>query len=256
MSHLQLDLVMSLVLQALWDAGLRVTPRNQTDPFDIHPSLVPGGWSYEWQNVDGPKDGWQSVLHQDHPGWFAPLGKTGRVEVDGLRLMKKFGDEAAAERKRALKRSHDQLERWADKFGAFVGGATMLQTDGEEVVRTSIVAGKGVEVSTEKFERPATKTVELTTKIPKDMLAYIDPIFAERDRIVAELLTEEDGRPRWRDDLAPQYQPIAKRFWEVVGADKAAPWWTTLHAIILPYAIDNVRKAVFQPNQSEAESTS
>lgn len=257
MSHLQLDLVMSLILQALWDAGLRVTPRNKNDPFDVHPSLVPGGWSYEWQDANEPvKEGWQSVLHQDHPGWFSPLGGTGRIEVKGLRLMKKFGDEAAAERKLALKRSHDQLERWADKFGAFTGGATMLQTDGEEVVRTDIVAGKGVEVRTESFERPATKTVELTTKIPKDMLAYIDQIFAERDRIVGELLVEEDGRPRWRDDAAPEYQPIAREFWAVVGADKGAPWWPTLHAIILPFAINNVRKAAFQPNQQEAESTS
>lgn len=240
-------------LDELYRSGFAVIPRHD-DPFELPAAQIKPDWSYQW-SASGI-EGWYAVQHQDHPGWFAPPGTTGPVRVHGNYLCRKLKSEVEEFHRKNRRKAEKLVEDWADKYGAFVGGATTLQTDGEEVVRTSIVAGKGVKVNTEKFERPATKTVELTTKIPKDMLAYIDPIFAERDRIVAELITEEDGLPRWREDLAPQYQPIAKRFWEAVGADKAAPWWPTLHAIILPYAIDNVRKAVFQPNQSEAESTS
>lgn len=253
--HLQLDLVFSLVVQALWDAGLSVVPRRGGDQFEIHPSLVPGGWSYQWNTTPAEGD-WRAVSHEDHPGIFAPLGASGPINLDGLWLVKKKGDIAEQVRREQVQKSRERLESWADRFGMFTGGATMLQTDGEEVVRTEIAAGKGVEVKRETFERPATKTVELTTKIPKDMLAYIDQIFAERDRIVGELLVEEDGRPRWRDDATPKSQAIIRQFWEAVRVDMGAPWWPTLHAIILPYAIDNVRKAIFQPNQSEAESTS
>lgn len=239
----------------LWDLGYSVVPRGLRDPFKIYPSLIPDGWSYQW-NTEQASGDWSPVLHENHPGIFAPLGRSGPITFGGLWLVKKKGDLAEEMRREQVKKSREQLENWADKFGMFTGGATMLQTDGEEVVRTDIVAGKGVEVRTESFERPATKTVELTTKIPKDMIAYIDQIFAERDRIVGELLVEEDGRPRWRDDAAPEYQPIAREFWAAVGADMGAPWWPTLHAIILPFAIKNVRKAVFQPSQQEAESTS
>lgn len=243
------------VIVTLWDMGYSVVPRNMRDPFEILPALIPGGWSYQWNSEPASGD-WSPVLHESHPGIFAPLGESGPITFGCLWLVKKKGDLAEEMRREQVKKSREQLERWADRFGMFTGGATTLQTDGEEVVRTDIVAGKGVEVRTESFERPATKTVELTTKIPKDMIAYIDQIFAERDRIVGELLVEEDGRPRWRDDAAPEYQPIAREFWAAVGADRGAPWWPTLHAIILPFAIKNVRKAVFQPNQQEAESTS
>lgn len=234
------DAIGKAVLKWLWDLGFRITTRNVVDPFDIHPSIVPGGWSYQW-NTESAAVGWELVYHHEHPGYFAPLGtEDGPVVVGGLYLVKKKGDAAGEERKHAVRRSHEQLEGWADRFGMFTGGATMLQTDGEEVVRTEIAAGKGVEVKRETFERPATKTVDLTSKIPRDMVAYIDQIFAERDRLVGEIVQP--------DQTLLLGHEITDRFYDVIENDKAAPWWPTLHAIILPYAIDNVRKAVFQPN--------
>lgn len=242
-------------LDELYRSGFAVIPRHD-DPFELPAALIKPDWSYQWFTDGEYPRGWKAVAYQDHPGWFAPPDKEGLVAVRGARLFRKLKREVEEFHRENRHKAEKLVEDWADKFGAFTGGATMLQTNGEEVVRTNIVAGKGVEVRTESFERPATKTVELTTKIPKDMLAYIDQIFAERDRIVGELLVEEDGRSRWRYGAAPEYQPIAHEFLAAVSIDKGAPWWPTLHAIILPFAIKNVRKAVLQPNQQEAESTS
>lgn len=233
-------------IDELYRSGFAIIPRHN-DPFELPAALIRPDWSYQWFTDGEYPKGWKAIAYQDHPGWFAPPDKEGLVVVRGMRLFRKLKAEVEEFHRQNKRKAEKLVEDWADKYGAFVGGATTLQTDGEEVVRTDIVAGKGVKVRTESFESPTTKTVELTTKIPKDMLAYIDQIFAERDRIRDDIV---------QPDRTLREHEITSKFYDAIENDRGAPWWPTLHAIILPYAIENVRKAVFQPNQSEAESTS
>lgn len=231
-------------IDELYRSGFAIIPRHD-DPFELPAELIKPDWSYRW-NSHGI-EGWYAVQYQDHPGWFAPPDDVGPVRVHGNYLCRKLKEEVQEFHRKNRRATEKLVEDWADRFGMFEGGATTLQTDGEEVVRTEITAGNGVEAKLETFERPVTKTVELTTKIPRDMLAYIDQIFAERDRIRDEIV---------QPDRTLREHEITSKFYDAIENDRGAPWWPTLHAIILPYAIENVRKAVFQPNQSEAESTS
>lgn len=241
------ELVSQTIIDELYKAGYSILP-PRLDPFYFPESLIPGGWVYQWNVVDDFTVDWEQVYCEDHPGWFAPPGSLGRVVRHGMVLCKKRKDQVDNTPAHSRKRSQQQLEAWADRFGAFTGGATMLQTNGEEVQRTTVTAGKGVETKVETYERPATKTVELISKIPKDMLQYIDQIFAERDRIRDETVLPDRS-------LLPG-SAISDAFYAAIERDKGAPWYPTLNAIILPYAIENVRKAIFQPNKDEAESTS
>jgi hypothetical protein len=234
------EILSGTVLSELWERGYTVVPRLR-DPFELPAELIPGGWSYQW-NAEKGKD-WFSVLHQDHPGIFAPIGASGPVEVGGLFLQRKSKDKVDNTPEHSRKRSQQQLEAWADRFGMFVGGATILQTRGEEVVRTEITAGGGIETKIETLERPQTKTVELVSKLPKDMIEHVDAIFTERDRLVEEMTDQVNGRQylhTYSDD--PDRQKMLDEFYDAMQADKGAPWWPTLHAIILPYAIEAVRQ--------------
>lgn len=240
-------------IDELYKDGFRILP-PAVDPFEIPAALIKPDWAYQW-NKDA-SEGWYWVRHEDHPGWFAPPGTTGPVVMrgTGLGLFRKHKDKVDNTPEHSRKRSRAQLENWADKFGMFTGGATMLQTDGEEVIRTDIVAGKGVDTKVETFERPQTKTVELVSKLPKDMIQHIDVVFAVRDRIIGEITHEVDGRQYLRYPV--ENREIVDKFYAAIGDDKGAPWWPTLMAIVLPYAIAEVRKANFKPNQYEAESRS
>ena len=88
-------------------------------------------------------------------------------------------------------------------------------------------------VKIETYERPTTKTVEMVSKVPKDMLEHIDAIFTERDAI-------RDRTVRADRTLDPD-SVITRDFYNEIERDKGAPWWPTLNAIILPYAIEAVR---------------
>ena len=230
-------------IDELYKCGFAIIPRHE-DPFDIPAALIKPDWSYQWFTDGEHPKGWKAVAYQDHPGWFAPPDKQGLVVVQGNRLFRKLKAEVEEFHRKNRQKTVEQLEGWADRFGMFTGGATMLQTDGEEVVRTEITAGRGVEVKTETFERPATKTVELVSHLPRDMITYIDEVFAERDRISKELFIEgADGRPIFKYPVPEPYGLMVEQFWKAVEDDKGAPWWPTLNATILPYAIANVRKA-------------
>ena len=65
------------------------------------------------------------------------------------------------------------------------------------------------------------------------MIGHIDAIFAERDRI-------RDMTVRSDRTLDPN-SVITRDFYAEIERDKGAPWWPTLNAIILPYAIEAVR---------------
>lgn len=70
------------------------------DQFDIPKELIPAGWSYQWntvtvynsadltvgQTMQMYENGWRPVPAERHPGRFVPVGKTGDIIRDGMRL--------------------------------------------------------------------------------------------------------------------------------------------------------------------------
>ena len=119
---------------------------------------------------------------------------------------------------------------------AKIAGARVVGMGETEAVVTEVKAGAGVETRVETIERPQEKTVELVSAIPKDMMPYISAIFAERDRIRDTIV-----RP---DRTLDPDNVITVQFYDAIDKDKALPWWPTLHALILPYAIESVRHAI------------
>jgi len=67
------------------------------------------------------------------------------------------------------------------------------------------------------------------------MTPYMGQIFAERDRLKEEILLPDRN-------LKPG--AIADKFYRAIDHNPEAPWWPTLHAILLPIAIENVRRSL------------
>ncbi len=218
-------------IDELYKCGFVIIERG--DPFDIPAALIKPDWSYQWFTDGEHPKGWKAVAYQDHPGWFAPPDKQGLVVVKGNRLFRKLKAEVEEFHRQNKRKAEKLVEDWAEKNGAFFGGASILRTDGEEAVRTVVTAGKGVETRVETFEHPSTKTVELVSHIPKDMIPYIEEVFIERDRIRDQMV-----RP---DHTLDPAHVLTDAFYAAIDQDKGAPWWPTLNAIILPLAIETVR---------------
>ena len=100
--------------------GLKRVRRDQTDQFDFPQSIIPEGWSYQWcavsvyNNADVVRsksmgyyeNHWRAVMHERHPGVFAPPGTTGPIIRDGMCLQERpkyLTDEAKAEQVIAAK---------------------------------------------------------------------------------------------------------------------------------------------------------
>ncbi len=70
------------------------------DPYDIPEDIIPKGWSYQWntvtvynnadivlgQQMQMYENGWRPVPASRHPGRFVPVGRTGDIIRDGMRL--------------------------------------------------------------------------------------------------------------------------------------------------------------------------
>ena len=239
-------------IQDLWGMGLTVVPRlRHADPFYVPDYVIPADRGYQWMHLEHDKvwieTGWSPVPYERHAGMFAPYGTGGNIEVQGMGLFDKPKFEIERERSDSVKKAQGLMQDWADRMGAqgFGGGARVVGMGEADAVVTEIKVGEAVETRIETIARPQEKTVELVSAIPKDMTAYIGRIFAERDRIKEELI---------RPDRSLVPCEIADKFYEAIEADKTLPWWPTLHAIILPYAIENVRKAVIVTKTEEGTS--
>lgn len=232
-------------LHDLWGAGFTIVRRN-SDPFEIDPKLIPKGMSYQWNPIkgDGPDvvqpEGWNPVPYSRHEGVFAPWGTTGSITRDGLALGEKPQVVVDLHRGAARAAAAKLIDDWATKTGA-------AGLSGSVTVATQTVEGKLDTIErrdvgdVEAIQIGATKTIETIVAIPREMIPHMGAIFAERDRLEAEVVRKDRT-------LAPG--AIADKFYAAIDADKAAPWWPTLRAIILPVAIENVRLALRagQPN--------
>lgn len=225
-------------LHDLWGAGFTIVRRNP-DPFEIDAKLIPRGMSYQWNVIDPKRepgqertDGWNPVPFSRHPGVFAPWGDTGVVQRDGLELCEKPQAVVDLHRGAARAAADKLISNWAkeaaaDGLSGFIrlGNQTAL---GKLDNLTTLDVGKD-----DSFVQiGATKTIETTVGIPKDMVPHMAAIFAERDKIEAEVVRKDRT-------MAPGL--ISDKFYLAIDKDPGAPWWPTLRAIILPIAIDNVR---------------
>ena len=85
-----------------------------TDQFEIPKEIIPAGWTYQWntvtvynkedltlgQSMQMFENGWRPVPASRHPGRFVPIGTTGAIVRDGMRLEERpkgMTDEAKAE---------------------------------------------------------------------------------------------------------------------------------------------------------------
>lgn len=236
------EIITSDQLHDLWGSGFTVVPRlRHSDPFHVAPHIIPSNRSYQWLPIrpdplvkEGHDDQWRPVTYEDHDGIFAPFGTTGDVTIQNMKLCWKPKKDVEVQRAKERAAVLNQEQEWARKFGGFTGGARVVSFDGDRANVREISADKGtVEESARVVERAETKTIETTVGIPHDMLDHLSAIYAVRDGIVNTVVRPDRS-------LDPDHV-ITKAFYKAVAKNPAAPWWPTLRAIALPYAVEAVR---------------
>jgi NDP-sugar pyrophosphorylase family protein len=218
------DIIDREIIDDLWGAGYTILPRNRhVDPFFVPPEIIPQGRAYQWMHLVHDKfwiaNGWAAVSASRHDGYFMPAGFVGDIEVNGLGLFEKPKFEVDRDRAEQTATAHKQVDDWKEKWGGQFSGETV--------------------VSGERTEIGATKTIEDTTKIPRDLTPYIAQIFEERDRlgrIAAECL--QDGTGDSEVDAA------VEAYKNAVENDENLSKWPAMNALVLPKAIENVRKRI------------
>lgn len=219
------DIINREIIDDLWGAGYTILPRTRhPDPFFVHPEIIPQGRAYQWMHLIhdkyhiGDKDhsmGWAAVPASRHDGHFMPAGFVGDIEVNGLGLFEKPKFEVEADKAKQTAAAHKQVDDWKERWGGQFSGETVI--------------------SGERTEIGETKTIEDTTKIPRDMVPYIAQIFEERDRLakVSAEVFDNGGT----DEFIP-------KFVEAIRDDPECPKWPLLYSLVLPTAIANVRDRI------------
>lgn len=246
-------------IQDLWGCGFTIVARaRHPDPFYVPSDMVPQGRSYQWWHLVHDKfhfhregdssSGWAPVPASRHDGYFMPFGHVGDIEVNGLGLFEKSKVEVDQERAGQIKAAQKPLEDWAERNKEFSGGARLVEDYGHGNKKVStimpseeVVFKTEITEAVETIDRPKERIVEVVTKVPADMFPHMSAIFAERDRLKDEVVMPDRSLKRGA---------IADKFYAAVDADKSLPWWPTLHAILLPIAIENVRKSLKQESGS------
>lgn len=224
-----LDYISSDAVQDLWGIGYTIIRRHQhPDPFHVPAEVIPQGRSYQWMHLVEDKTwidrGWAAVPTSRHDGMFMPFGTTGAIEVSGLGLFEKSKFEVDADRAQQIDAAHKLVDDWKEKWGGQFFG--------------------DVSVGGERTPVGETKSIENTTAIPRDMVPYIAQIFIERDYLGKCYADDcKSGEPAWSSVTISE---IAAKMDVAMKADATGPKWPTLNAIILPYAIANVRSRIKQ----------
>jgi hypothetical protein len=214
------DVVSREVIDDLWGAGYTILPRRRdVDPFFMPANMVPQGRAYQWMHLVHDQvliqNGWAPVPASRHDGYFMPAGFIGDIEVNGLGLFEKPKFEVEAERADNAAKAKKMVDDWAQK-------------------NSDLFAGE-VSVNGQRTEIGATKTIEDATKIQRELTPYIAQIFEERDRL-GNCFTYNADRC--------EVEQIERDYMKAMKENPSAPRWPTLNAIILPYAIENIRKRI------------
>lgn len=225
------------IIDDLWGAGYTILPRNRhPDPFFVPPEMVPHGRSYQWWHLVHDKfhferngnSGWAPVPASRHDGYFMPAGFVGDIEVSGLGLFEKSKVEVDQEHASNIAAANQKVIDWHEKWGGKLFGEV---TVGGETTQVGDV-----------HANPKTKTVNLTTAIPRELMPYIDKILAERDRLAQQYADEANtGDHIWSSHIMEGFNILMEA---ALCANPDAPKWPTLHAIVMPTAIENIRKEI------------
>lgn len=226
------------IIDDLWGAGYTILPRRRhPDPFHVPPEMVPQGRSYQWWHLvhdkvhfegrGGHTLGWAAVPASRHDGYFMPAGHVGDIEVNGLGLFEKSKFEVEQERAQTANAAQQAVHDWKQVTGTMFSGE--------------------VSVGGEKTAISETKTYENTTAIPRDMVPYIDKIFIERDRLAKSAVScMECGTGDSEVDAA------VEAYRHEIECNQNLARWPALHALVLPLAIENVRKQIKEAASGEA----
>lgn len=241
------DIVSREIIDDLWGTGYTILPRRRhPDPFFVPPEMVPATRAYQWMHLVEDKaiihSGWVAVPASRHDGYFMPAGHVGDIEVSGLGLFEKPKYEVDAERAESHAKAHQQTEDWIKNTGGLFAGH--IKVGGQSAAgyqeQTTRVGG-GVRTDLD------TKTIETTVAMPPDMLPHMAEVFAERDRLysdIADRLKFGGVLAAWQDDVLLKYQ----------GVDLSLPKGPDFNALLLPYAIENVRKQLAEDNEARKKS--
>lgn len=228
-------------IQDLWGCGFTIVSRHRhPDPFFVPQDMVPQGRSYQWWHLvhdkfyfhrreGDPLVGWAPVPASRHDGYFMPFGHVGDIEVQGLGLFEKPKFEVDQERALNVDAAHQLVADWA-KNAADAGLSGEFKVDGLETA-----------IGTDIFSSSKNKTIETSVRIPKDMVPHMAAIFAERNRLKDEVVV---------NDVVIDQNIAARLDAAAAEAGPDAGRWPILHAILLPIAIENVRKSLKQESGS------
>lgn len=229
-------------IEDLWSIGFTIVARSRhPDPFHVPAEMVPRGRRYQWWHLvhdrihfERPKDhtpsGWAPVPASRHDGYFMPFGHHGDIEVGGLGLFEKSAFEVQQELNANTAAAHKQVTDWAEKAGAELSGSVTVGG-----VKTPV----GDQAKATRLF-PDSKTIETTVSMPQDMLPHMAEVFAERDRLYAELqgLWENGGV------ITIEQAKVCESYQRALKADPSILKGPTFNALLLPIAVDNVRKAL------------
>jgi len=209
------------IINELWRSGFTIA-RRLPDPTDIPHKEIPYSRSYQWMHLEHDKihigSGWAPVPNERHPGRFAPWGTEGQITWNGLGLFEKPTFEVEAEQAASHAKAHQNSQDALGKMERIVKEA------GYELIGAVATVGENTHTNT------VTKTIDTTIRIPKDMQPHVLAIMAERDRL---------GEAHIQDSL--EVAAISQKFHEHMKANPNDPMWPTLHAFMMPKAIENVR---------------
>ena len=226
-------------LQDLWGAGYTVIRRNAfgNDVYELADRVKRPGMARQWVAREELDDNlwpaWTRVACEDYPGLFAPFGYVGPVEIGRLVLVECPQHRVGKAKQAQVAAAEKLVTDWQDKYGGeFSGSVTIAgQTGKLDSVKTMQVG--------------ETKTIENVTAIPRDMAPYIGQIFEERDKLASahvDAMKTKTGTnfcQEWADWM--ENHP-------------GDPQWPTLHKILLPTAIENVRKRIAEEAASAKAS--
>jgi hypothetical protein len=235
-------------LQDMWGAGFTVIRRKTfgNDVYELADRVKRPGMARQWMDRDeisqSVADGWKTIFCEDYPGLFAPFGYEGAVEIGQLRLMECPQHRVDRAKHAQVAAAGKLVTDWQDKYGG--------QFSGSVTVAGQTELGKLDSVKITKIG--ATKTIENTTAIPKDMVPYIAQIFEERDKLGRQFSDESNSNsPVFSSDLMAG---ISALFQAALAQNQHAGKWLTLNAILLPEAIKIVRKRITEEANSAKES--
>lgn len=252
-----LDYISEDAIQDLWGIGYTIVKRAGGDPFNVPPEMVPHTRSYQWWHLIHDKfhfhregdgtSGWAPVPASRHDGYFMPFGHVGNIEIQGLGLFEKSKIEVNQDLAANTAAAHKLTTDWIERHGGMLSGA--VNVGGVELpVGDDALAKQVAGTSGDIYATSKSKTIETTVKIPKEMIPHMAAIFAEIDYLAKSYYHESRNEESEFSTLTLAH--IDTKFQAAMDKNQLGCQWPLLHAIVLPIAIENVRKTLKEETKS------